>query len=610
MRRHVELALISAVLFADFSITSNHSNDMEGLRGSARGPAGREPQEDAPATVRSDGASHARGRSPVDAIAQQAYVKASNTDPDDQFGWSVAVSGDTVVIGAPLEDSNARGVNGDQNDNGLMDSGAAYVFVRDGDGVWSQQAYLKASNPDGHDHFGWSVAIAGDTLVVGAEGEDGNARGVNGDESDNSALWAGAAYVFARDETGAWSQQAYLKASNTDANDFFGHSVSISGHGDTVLVGAEGEASSTTGVNGDESDNGAPGSGAAYVFVRDQNGVWTQQAYLKASNTDQHDRFASSVASSGDTVVIGANGEDSRSRGVNGDQDDDTADESGAAYVFVRDGNGVWSQQAYLKASNTDPFDGFAYSLAVSGDTLVVGAPAEDSRALGINGDQDDNGAASSGCAYVFVRDESGAWSQHAYLKASNTQTNDLFAVSTSVSGDTVVVGAEREDSNATGVDGNQGNNNATDSGAAYVFARSREGQWGQQAYVKASNTGSFDLFGFAVSASGSTAVLGAPGEDSNAAGVDGEQNNEGAPQSGAVYLLAGLGAGCIGDLDTDGDVDLDDMELFYSCMGGPGLPNPGCDSEVFARGDIDDDEDIDLGDFALFQPNFGVLCP
>jgi hypothetical protein len=159
-------------------------------------------------------------------------------------------------------------------------------------------------------------------------------------------------------------------------------------------------------------------------------------------------------------------------------------------------------------------------------------------------------------------------------------------------------------------VDGNQGNNNATDSGAAYVFARSREGQWGQQAYVKASNTGSFDLFGFAVSASGSAAVLGAPGEDSNAAGVDGEQNNEGAPQSGAVYVLAGLGAGCIGDLDTDGDVDLDDMELFYSCMGGPGLPNPGCDSEVFARGDIDDDEDIDLSDFALFQPNFGVLCP
>ena len=137
--------------------------------------------------------------------AQQAYLKASNTDPGDQFGWAVAVSGDTMVIGAWGEGSRAPGVNGNQSDKSGDIIGAAYVFVRT-DRTWVQQAYLKASNPDNVDNFGYSVAISGDRIVVGAPNEKSNATGVNGNQANNSLLYAGAAYVFARHGT-AWTQE-------------------------------------------------------------------------------------------------------------------------------------------------------------------------------------------------------------------------------------------------------------------------------------------------------------------------------------------------------------------------------------------------------------------
>ncbi|MBL8063408.1 MAG: S-layer homology domain-containing protein [Anaerolineales bacterium] len=451
--------------------------------------------------------------------AQEAYLKASNTNTLDLFGDSVAVSGDTIVVGAPEEGIPLAG-----------DSGAAYVFTRSG-GVWSQQAYLKASNPEFGDHFGYSVAVSGDTIVVGAWQEDSNATGVNGNQADNSADFAGAAYVFTR-SGGVWSQQAYLKASNTGADDNFGISVAVSG--DTIVVGAYAEDSNATGVNGDQTNNSATDSGAAYVFTR-SGGVWSQQAYLKASNTDELDVFGY-VAIDGNTIVVGAYGEDSSDTGVNGNQADNSASKSGAAYIFTRSG-GVWSQQAYLKASNTGTIDGFGESVAVSGDTVVVGAPFEDSNAIGVNGDQADNSVSGSGAAYVFTR-SGGVWNQQTYLKASNTGYDDYFGNSVAVSGDTIVVGAYRESSNATGVNGDQTNNSATDSGATYVFARNG-GVWGQRAYLKASNTGASDLFGYPVAVSGDIIVVGAVWEDSNAVGVNGNQADNSAGNSGAAYVFA-----------------------------------------------------------------------
>src|SRR6185436_5843616 len=183
-------------------------------------------------------------------------------------------------------------------------------------------------------------------------------------------------------------------------------------------------------------------------FVR--NGItWSQQAYLKASNSGAADRFGGSIDVSGDTIVIGAYNEDSNATGVNGDQNNNSASNSGAAYVFVR--NGVtWSQQAYLKASNTGANDFFGGTVAMSGDTVVVGAYGEDSSATGVNGNQGDNSMPSSGAVYVFARNGV-TWSQQAYLKASNTGASDSFGLGLAVSGDTVVVGAEDEDSSASG---------------------------------------------------------------------------------------------------------------------------------------------------------------
>ena len=464
-------------------------------------------------------------------LLQHAYAKASNTDPIDHFGASVAVSGGYFVVGAPNEASSATGVNGNQLDNSAVDAGAAYVFETGGTG-WAQQAYLKASSTAAHDHFGWAVAISGDTLAVGAPTESGQ------------AAFSGAVYVFVRNGT-TWTQQAYLKASNAGASDLFGSALALSG--DTLIVGAREEDSNATGIGGNELDDSASNSGAAYVFVR--NGTsWSQQAYLKASNTGAEDRFGWSVALDGDTAVVGARLEDSNATGIGGNQLNESGVNSGAAYVFTRSGTS-WSQQAYVKASNTGISDEFGAAVALSGDTLAVSAPLEDSSATGVNGNQSDNGAQASGAVYVFTR--SGAsWSQQAYLKASNTDPFDGFGSSLALEGQRLVAGAPFESSNAVGIDGDATDNSLANSGAAYVFARSA-GSWSQRAYVKASNTDLGDQFAGALALSGVTLIAGAALEDGSATGINGNQLDNFAADAGAVFAFefaSGIVPLCFGD--------------------------------------------------------------
>jgi hypothetical protein len=410
--------------------------------------------------------------------------------------------------------------------------------------------YVKASNTGIGDLFGSSVAISadGNTLAVGAPGEFSSATGINGNQSDNSAPGSGAVYVFTRDGS-TWTQQAYIKASNTEAsenNDNFGFSIALSADGGTLVVGAPGEDSSATGINGDQSNNSAAGSGAVYVFTRSGT-IWNQEAYVKASNTRAGDGFGTSVAisSDGNTLAVGAPGEDSSATGIDGNQSDNSASASGAAYAFTRSGT-TWSQQAYVKASNTEEGDWFGFSIALSpdGNTLAVGAPKEDSSATGIGGDQNNNSVSASGAVYVFIR-SGAAWSQQAYVKASNTGSDDNFGSSVvlSADGNTLAVGTPGEDSSATGIGGNQNDNSASASGAVYVFTRSGT-TWSQQAYVKASNTGTNDLFGNSVSLSsdGNKLAVGAPVEASNATGLNGDQNDNSAYGSGAVYVFTRSG--------------------------------------------------------------------
>jgi len=470
-------------------------------------------------------------------LAQTAYIKASNTGMNDFFGggW-LMLDGDTLVAGSFGESSNATGINGNQADNSAPNTGALYVFTRDASDVWSQQAYIKASNTEVADQLVSfrAAALDGDTLVAGARAEDSGATGINGDQADNSATDSGAVYVLTRDASDEWSQEAYIKASNTGASDSFGLSVALDG--DTLVVGATGEDSGATGINGDQSDNSADGAGAVYVFTRDAGNVWSQQAYIKASNTEAGDVFGRSVALDGDTLVVTAL-EDSSATGINGDQSDNSADRAGAVYVFTRDASDVWSQQAYIKASNTEALDFFGSQIALDGDSIVIAAVFEDSDANGVNGDQSDNSADRSGAAYVFTRNASQVWSQQAYIKSSNSDVLDRIE-GVALDGDTLAIGAVGEASTATGINGDQSDNSAAQSGAVYVFTRDANGVWIQQAYTKASNTDASDNFGFSIALDGETLVVAGYREASNATGIGGDQSDNSVPQAGAVYVI------------------------------------------------------------------------
>ncbi|MCR9145103.1 MAG: FG-GAP repeat protein [bacterium] len=396
--------------------------------------------------------------------SQEAYLKGSNTEGGDRFGISVAISGDTLVAGASQEDSTATGVNGSQGDNSAADSGAAYVFRRDSSDTWSQAAYLKASNTEAGDAFGSQVAISGDLIAVSAPGEASGAAGINGIQSDNSAANAGAVYVFRRDSSDAWQQEAYVKPGIPGAADSFGAAIALDG--ETLAAGAAFEDSSVTGISPEVGDNAAADAGAAYVFTA-ANGVWSQQAYIKASNANAGDEFGEALALRGDLLAVSTFREASSTTGINGDQSDNSAADAGAAYVFRRSG-AVWAQEAYIKASNAEAGEFFGRSVAVGNESLLVGATNEASAATGIGGDQTDNSANGAGGAYLF-RATGGLWTQAAYIKASNTELSDQFGKTITMSGDGMAVYANNEDGGTAGINGSQGNG-IGNSGAIYFF--------------------------------------------------------------------------------------------------------------------------------------------
>lgn len=466
----------------------------------------------------------------------QGYIKSSNTTAQDAFGFAVALDGDTLVVGAPNEDSNATGVNGNQNDDTLTDSGAVYVFTRDTLGVWTQQAYLKASNSGALDKFGSSVSIDNDKLVVGAPNERSIAIGIDGDQADNSATDAGAVYVFVRNGT-VWTQSDYIKASNTGAGDLFGTDVAILR--ETLVVSAIGEASNAQNiVSADQTDNSMQNSGAVYIFNRADFTTWSQHSYVKAPNTDIDDEFGFAIALGIDTLVVGAPGEASNMVGVNGIDTDNSAANSGAAYIFYRDINtDVWSVDSYFKASNSGAGDRFGESVDVEGQLLAVGAPLED----GIEGGEgvpiDD-----SGSIYTFKRNGGDLiWSQEAQIKAFIAEGGDQYGSSVKLSADLMIVGAPLEDSSSSEIDVGLDDNNAVDSGAVYTYTRNDLGGWNEHAFVKASNTDAGDHFGAAVTLSDDTMVIGAAEDDSIATGIDGDAFDNTATNSGATFVFNGL---------------------------------------------------------------------
>ena len=432
-----------------------------------------------------------------------------------------------------------------------------------------QVAYLKASNPQAADHFGCGggldghagagVALSGDgtTMAVGSPHEGSGAKGINGNQNDNTVDGSGAVYVFTRTNAGAWSQQAYVKPSNPRMIAEFGHAVVLSADGNTMVVSAFWEPSKSTGVNGDQEDESIPQAGAAYVFTR-RGTTWTQQAYLKASNTGEAgtaDTFADgdqfgfsiTVSDDGNTVAIGAHSEDSN--GVNDNPRDNSMQLAGAVYVFNRTGTN-WAQTAFLKATNPDGGDmfGYAVSLTADGRMLAIGSFDEDGSARGINGPVD-NARGGSGAVYIYVKGSAGLWTQQAYIHPHNSEGGDSFGTNVILSDDgtTLLVASLDEDCMATGVNPAEpcDNDRTADvsTGAAYVFVRSGS-TWTQQAFIKSSNTGANDWFGtrLTLSGDGNTAAIGASLEDSKSQGINGNQQGNDAIESGAVYLFHRVG--------------------------------------------------------------------
>jgi len=345
--------------------------------------------------------------------------------------------------------------------------------------------YIKPPVVTAGAEFGAAIAIDSDTMVIGSPKENDS---------------TGAAYIYTKDN-GQWIFQSRLEATDKESGFRFGSSVAISG--DTIVIGspAHGDSSGSFFVDP---------SGAAYVFVR-VNGTWAQQQILIGNNTGDSDNFGTSVAIDVDTIAIGARFEAGPGN---------TMTDSGAAYVFSRSGT-TWTQQAYLKATDTSPLDEFGTAVAVSGNTVAVGAPFGDIT-------EHDEGA-------VHIFEKGSAWNQAGILLAMDLSAGDFFGTSLALSGQTLLIGARGQDSFAPG------------SGAAYIFEKS-SGAWKQEARLKASPASPNAAFGTSVALSGERAVCGAPGESKNG-------NN-----SGSAWHFhrdsSGWGSRIrlLGDFDTAGD--------------------------------------------------------
>jgi hypothetical protein len=424
-------------------------------------------------------------------------LSGAETIPFDALGTSVAMDADVMIVGSPAADSGA---------------GAAYAFRRSG-AFWTQQARLTIPGGGTLDALGTSVAVSGDVAVLGAPGADGATAG------------SGVAIVYEFDGA-LWVPLQTLSAIDGQGQDFFGQAVSISG--DTILIGAYGD------------DDQGSLSGSVYVFMR-AGATWLFQQKITASDAAAGDQFGWSVSIDGATAVVGAN------------LDDEAGADRGSAYVYQRGGT-VWSQATKLSASNAAAGDFFGQSVAVSGNAIVVGAPAED------------GAEADSGSAYVFRNGVSG-WVAEDVLTPTDGEALDNFGGAVALDGDLAVVGARGEDET-----GNR-------AGAAYAFGNNA-GTWGQIIKLTASDAAEDDFFGVSVGASDGRAAVGAPFND-----TDGMN-------AGAAYAFVVTGQDCNGNLtpdeceiasgaETDADVD----GIPDACQG----PSCTCETDDVAGVDVFD---------------------
>ena len=373
-------------------------------------------------------------------IVQIAKLLTEDTQENDAFSFSIALKGDTALVGAYLNDENGK------------DSGAAYVFERDDFGTWTESTMLLAQDRQAGDRFGYSVALDGNTVLIGAYFDD-----------DNGYV-SGSAYIFERDGQGPWIETAKLLARDGEENDWFGASVALDG--DTALIGA------------DYKGRNASRTGSAYIFERDGTGSWLETARVFPKNGNLFDGFGSSVALDGDIAIVGA------------PWDDDNGFKSGSVYIFEHDAIGNWVETAKLIPQDGPFGDEFGVSVSLDKGTVLIGAFRDD-----------DNGL-ESGSAYVFERNGSGTWTETAKLLASDGQAGNLFGNSVALDGDTALIGAHEDF------------DKGISSGSAYIFERDGSGNWRETAKFLSLDGQENDRFGRSVALDGRTALVGADGHD------------------------------------------------------------------------------------------------
>ena len=384
----------------------------------------------------------------------QKKLIGNNTEANDNFGYAVDVDGDFAIATSP----------------GNKGTGAAYIYKREEGRFWLQKRNrtrirMIPIDPDGATSFGVSVDISGETVVIGARG------GIVGEDA------VGAAYIFTQNEPPFWNQHTKLVASDRNSGDQLGSAVAISGT--EIITGAPNHSA------------GGPSSGAAYIFEQKEGGGWVENIKLSDGETASEDQFGISVAIHGNIAISGAQ------------QNDDIAPNAGAAYIFERS-NVIWLERAKITANDAKAGDLFGNTVAISGETAVIGAPGVD------------DAGPEAGAAYVFVRSGDN-WIQQAKLTGNDIGTFDQFGAAIAIHENTAIIGAYGKDEGGV------------DTGAAYVFVRNGT-SWTQQAKLTHRNPVPGDLFGFAVAVYGDSALIGAHGSDATG------------PDSGAAYIFTRTG--------------------------------------------------------------------
>jgi hypothetical protein len=424
-------------------------------------------------------------------VEQEAYIKSMHHDERDHFGFWVDYSNDTLLVTAWLDDSAATGIDGDETNNAASDSGAAFVYVRDGK-TWKQQAYLKASDTRAGDYFGGRADLEGDTIVIGAVREGLYNPGI-------ALSTPGAAYVYTR-KSGVWSQTQRLAAAQPNGADLFGAGVSIGEN--WLAIGAPFES-----TDGDK-------SGSVHMFERSGD-MWIERQKLKSSKPLAAAGFGASVSLDGEWLVAGT--------------PDDARPErrSGSAEVWALRG-GKWVFHQYLQAAMPSGESTFGFTVSMSGERIVIGAPRT---ALYLATEQTGPGE-----AYVFEL-QGDRWMQTAVLKGPESRRDDGFGMDVVVSGTTIAVGAAGNPVAPRGFTEMRSTTDARPVGAAYLFGLGPDG-WKASAMIQPRELDADDGFGYALAFERDTLVVGAYLESSTARGINGMGASSGSLNSGAVWVF------------------------------------------------------------------------